>query len=229
MISRIHSKLGTAGLVVAIVALVVALTGVAFAAGGLTKQQEKQVKKIAKKFAGKDGAPGATGPQGPAGPQGSKGDKGDQGGQGIQGKQGNQGPAGEDGACSVANPECILPSGATETGAWAMGPSGSSIVAMPFNLPLEEAPTEVHYVNAVGEEVINTTPLEYGPPENCLGSVTAPTAPEGEVCVYASYENAVVPNLTAFFNKRFQSGVLLFFTASTSEGIAAGTYAVTAP
>jgi hypothetical protein len=55
MISRIHSKLGTAGLVVALVALVVALTGVAFAASGLNSKQKKEVKKIAKQFAGKQG------------------------------------------------------------------------------------------------------------------------------------------------------------------------------
>ena len=60
MISRIHSKLGTAVLVVAIVALVVALTGVAVAEPVLT-QQKKEVKKIAEQFAGKPGAPGAVG------------------------------------------------------------------------------------------------------------------------------------------------------------------------
>jgi collagen triple helix repeat protein len=229
MISRIHSKLGTAGLVVAIVALVVALTGVAVAASGLNGKQKKEVKSIAKKFAGKPGAPGATGPTGPTGAKGDKGDTGAEGKQGTPGAPGEDGKDGEDGACSVANPECILPSGATETGAWAMGPSGSSIVAMPFNLQLEEAPTVVNYVNAAGQEVVNRIPLEYGPPVNCLGSVDTPTAPAGEVCVYASYENEVVPALNAFFNKRFKSGVLVFFTASSSEGIGAGTYAVTAP
>ena len=73
MFSRMHDKLGTAGLVVAIVALVFAMVGGAYAAGGLTKQQEKQVTKIAKKYAGKPGAQGPQGPQGPAGLVGAKG------------------------------------------------------------------------------------------------------------------------------------------------------------
>ena len=81
--SRMHDKLGTAGLFVAIAALVAALAGTALAAGGLTKQQEKQVTKIAKKYAGKPGAQGPQGPQGPAGPAGAKGDPGAQGAPGV--------------------------------------------------------------------------------------------------------------------------------------------------
>jgi hypothetical protein len=50
MLSRLHNKVGTAGLVVAIVALVAALAGSAYAAKDvLTKQEKKQVEKIAKK------------------------------------------------------------------------------------------------------------------------------------------------------------------------------------
>ena len=57
MISRIHSKLGTAGFIVAIVALVAAL-GVALAASGLNSKQKKEVKKIAKQFARQSPGPG---------------------------------------------------------------------------------------------------------------------------------------------------------------------------
>ena len=71
MFSRMHNKLGTAGLLVAIVALVFAMVGGAYAAkGALTGKQKKEVTKIAKKYAGK---PGAQGPQGPAGLVGPKG------------------------------------------------------------------------------------------------------------------------------------------------------------
>ncbi|HVV72142.1 MAG TPA: hypothetical protein VHI52_11700 [Verrucomicrobiae bacterium] len=61
-IQRIHQKLGTAGLIVAIVALVAALAGGAYAAGGgLSGKQKKEVTKIAQveaeKFAG-DGSAG---------------------------------------------------------------------------------------------------------------------------------------------------------------------------
>jgi Collagen triple helix repeat (20 copies) len=85
---RFHDRFGTAGLVVAVIALIAALAGTALAAGGLTKQQEKQVTKIAKKYAGK---PGATGPQGPQGPAGAKGDTGAKGDPGSAGAPGAAG------------------------------------------------------------------------------------------------------------------------------------------
>lgn len=71
---------GKAGLTVAVVALVFAMIGGAYAAGTLTGKQKKEVEKIAKKFAGKngsagqpgspgkDGSPGAAGQPGPPGP-----------------------------------------------------------------------------------------------------------------------------------------------------------------
>jgi len=88
----LRDRLGASGpgLVVAVIAVILALGGAAFAAGGgLTGKEKNEVKKIATKIAkkvpGKPGAPGAAGaagtagPQGPAGPDGAKGDKGDQG------------------------------------------------------------------------------------------------------------------------------------------------------
>src|SRR3954465_6129255 len=155
MLSRIHSKLGTAGLVIAIVALVVALTGAAFAAGGLTKQQEKQVKKIAKKYAGKrgpQGKQGIPGAQGPAGAPGAKGDTGAPGAPGKNGTNGTNGTNGEDGACSNENPVCTLPPLATETGAFTTGiftSNGQSAFGISFNLPLESAPTFVYMKEGV--------------------------------------------------------------------------------
>jgi hypothetical protein len=100
MFSRIHSRLGTAGLIVAIVALVAALAGGAYAASGLNQQQKKQVRNIAKseskkwskKFskqfakAGPAGATGATGATGAPGAKGDKGEKGDTGNDGAAGK-----------------------------------------------------------------------------------------------------------------------------------------------
>ena len=83
MLSRVHSKLGTAGLVVAIVALVAALGGGAYAAsGGLSGKQKKEVEKISKKYAGKPGAPGANGNNGAPG---AKGDTGAAGSSGTSG------------------------------------------------------------------------------------------------------------------------------------------------
>jgi hypothetical protein len=65
-VRAIREPFGTAGLVIACVALVLALTGAAFAAGKLSGQQKKEVERIAKRFQG-------TGPQGPQGPQGEPG------------------------------------------------------------------------------------------------------------------------------------------------------------
>jgi hypothetical protein len=92
VISRIHQKLGTAGFIISIVALVAALGGGAYAAsGGLNGKQKKEVEKIAKKYAGKpgaNGAPGAAGPAGSTGPAGAKGDAGTNGANGSPGAAG---------------------------------------------------------------------------------------------------------------------------------------------
>lgn len=222
MLSRIHSKLGTAGLVVAVVALVAALTGAAFAAGGLTKAQEKQVKKIAKKYAGK---PGPVGPQGPKGDQGVKGDQGPKGDTGAPGTPG--GP-GEDAACTGASPECILPSNATETGRWAVGPRLTpELVALSFNIPLATAPEAIHFINAAGEEKREG---EFKTPINCLGEAEEPTAKPGEVCVYAEEESEF------FYSAEFGAGLPLrttgaiFLAGGSGEfgSFAFGTWAVTA-
>jgi hypothetical protein len=237
MISRIHSKLGTAGLVVAIVALVVALTGVAFAATGLNSKQKKEVKKIAKQFAGKQGPAGPQGPAGAKGDNGAKGDKGDKGDTGVegkQGKQGNPGPPGEDGACSEANPECVAPSGATETGVWAVGnDDGPSFVPLTFNLQLAEAPEALHYVNPAGEEVVQGTgEIVTVPATKCLGSADEPTAPAGEICVYADEEELFNAEYgyrpESFFEHLYTSGATFFFFLQPEDGWAFGTWAVTA-
>jgi Collagen triple helix repeat (20 copies) len=94
-IRAIREPFGTAGLIVACIALVLALTGAAFAAAGLSGKQKKEVEKIAKKFAGK---PGAQGPVGPVGPQGPVGAKGDAGSAGANGAAGATGPTGAHGA-----------------------------------------------------------------------------------------------------------------------------------
>jgi hypothetical protein len=142
---RLKEPFGKAGLTVAILALVMALVGGAYAAGGLTSSQEKQVKKIAQKYAGK---PGATGPAGAAGTNGTNGTNGKDGAPGANGENGKSAEAGtpftgtktigsvkcENGGVPVksASPETAvcngkngttgftktLPSGETETGVW---------------------------------------------------------------------------------------------------------------
>jgi hypothetical protein len=222
MLSRAHSKLGTAGLVVAIVALVAALTGAAFAAGGLTKKQEKQVKKIAKRYAGKNGAPGAPGPQGPKGDQGLKGD------QGPKGEKGDQGTVGEAGMCSEEEPNCVLAPGAMETGMLSVTGSeaetaGEKIkVALSFPLRLSSAPTAVSsnaelFGHKVGVILDGTgpTPHFFGPHSSpatgpnpqkefeedgeayeaaCPGEFEQPESAEsGVLCIYLGAETGEPP------------------------------------
>jgi hypothetical protein len=103
MVSRIHQKLGTAGFIIAIVALVAAMGGGAYAAkGALTGKQKKEVQKIAKKEAKKEAKKfakaGPAGATGPAGPAGSKGGDGAQGPTGPQGAKGDKGDPGVNGA-----------------------------------------------------------------------------------------------------------------------------------
>jgi len=106
MLSRLHKQLGTAGLSVAIVALVLAIGGTALAASGaLTGKQKKEVKNIAKQYAGKPGATGATGPAGLAGAAGPAGPKGDTGAKGDTGSQGNPGTPGAAGKSVVLTTE----------------------------------------------------------------------------------------------------------------------------
>jgi hypothetical protein len=102
-VRAIREPFGTAGLVVACIALIAALGGTAFAAkGALTGKQKKEVEKIAKKFAGK---PGAAGAQGPAGPQGPVGANGKDGANGSPGATGPTGPTGKTGPTGVAGAE----------------------------------------------------------------------------------------------------------------------------
>jgi hypothetical protein len=106
MFSRIHQKLGTAGLIVAVIALVAALAGGAYAANnGLNKKQKKQVNKIvkneskkwSKKFSKQFAKEGPQGPKGDTGATGATGLPGPQGLPGATGLPGAPGEPGEDG------------------------------------------------------------------------------------------------------------------------------------
>jgi len=97
-IRSVREPFGTAGLIVACVALIAALSGSAIAASGaLTGKQKKEVTKIAKKFAGKNGAQGPAGPQGSIGTQGPKGNTGASGANGTDGTPGKDGTDGKAG------------------------------------------------------------------------------------------------------------------------------------
>ncbi len=145
--------------IVAIVALVFAMTGGAYAAKKYLITSTKQISpSVLKSLQGKSGAAGAAGvagAQGPAGPAGSAGAKGETGPAGKNGAQGNEGPQGKQGATGATGTKGekgekgttgftkTLPPGDTETGAWAFGeipaaavPASNLGVPISFNIPL---------------------------------------------------------------------------------------------
>jgi hypothetical protein len=206
MIRRIKQQFGTAGLVIAILALIVALAGTAVAAKRVfTKQQEKQIVKIAKKYAGKPGAPGATGPQGSAGP------KGDTGATGPEGKEGPEGPQGEPGETGFTE---TLPSKKSLYGTWGAGDTENggaiNVGTISFGIPLATAPTAVTVASGADKSG-----------EGCPGSSAEPEADPGKLCIY------VGPLTLGTFNGAeppTKEGAIF-----TTTGVASGTWAVTAP
>lgn len=98
MFHKVRDRLGSAGLVVAVLALIVALSGGAFAATQSAKKKSSKGLTKAQVIALiKANSPpsGPAGPQGPQGAPGAKGDAGGPGGIGATGATGNQGPAGK--------------------------------------------------------------------------------------------------------------------------------------
>jgi hypothetical protein len=237
LISRIHSKLGTAGFIVAIVALVAALGGGAYAAQqGLNSKQKNQVKSIAKGLV-PTGPVGPQGPAGAAGAAGAKGDKGDKGDTGPEGPQGPKGATGSPGAPGAPGPEGspwtaggTLPSGETETGVWGgvLNFTASEVKRVEnasFNIPLESAPT----VNLIQKDGTANP----GNLTNCPGSAATPEAKPGNFCAYAitfaeDEEGYGLGGGTSSTLRATPFGIIF---QSNVPGFAAlaGTWAVTAP
>jgi hypothetical protein len=123
----VHEKLGTAGLIVACIALVFAMLGGAYAATA-SKQHSKKAKAGKRGPRGPKGATGAQGPIGAVGPQGPKGDpgaKGDKGDPGEKGDTGEQGIAGEDGKSPVRTKIEPTEEGCEENGGYLYEVEGS--------------------------------------------------------------------------------------------------------
>jgi hypothetical protein len=119
-----RKQFGTAGLVVAVIALVFAMTGGAFAAHYIITKKSQIKPSVWKQLKGKTGAAGPQGPAGPAGPAGAKGETG------AKGADGSIGPTGAAGATGAAGVGTTGPKGATgstgPTGAGATGATGPS-------------------------------------------------------------------------------------------------------
>lgn len=215
MISRIHRKLGTAGFIISIVALVAALGGGAYAAkAGLTGKQKKEVEAIAKKYAGKPGAPG------PAGPAGAKGDAGQNGKDGSNGRDGTDGHDGSDGVSVTTAGFSGAKGGCTEGGIEVRSASPTQLVCngakgasgnSGFTAVLPKGETETGYwdlPHSSEEQLISTISFNIpfssdgtkptavyvargsqpGAFPECPGSFKEPQAEEGYLCLYGDEE-----------------------------------------
>ncbi|HVQ58663.1 MAG TPA: hypothetical protein VMS60_07120 [Solirubrobacterales bacterium] len=199
-VRAIKEPFGTAGLIVACIALVVALGGGAYAAsGGLTGKQKKEVKKIAKEVAGAPGAPGAPGLAGPAGPQGPQGPPGADGATGGKGATGATGKAGKDGVTGVTGVTGEsgftehLPPGETETGVWS-GFAGTyevgnrfTPIPISYSIPLAEPSAKVVFLNeeeTKSEAGTEGCELEVPNFEEVGAPVSEPVAPPGTLCIF---------------------------------------------
>jgi Collagen triple helix repeat (20 copies) len=210
MFSRIKDKLGPAGLVVAVVTLVVALGGAALAKGVIITKLSQISPSVQKKLKGKRGAQGPAGPQGAAGPQGPKGDTGPKGEPGVAGQNG------EDGVCSVSIPECKLPPGATQTGDWIFNSMGFE-ATLQISYPLRVVPAPEHVSVLQKEE----------PTASCPG---VGEAEPGNLCIYyESFSNGTKP---ADFSQSSDptSGYTAFIPQeeASAETYGLGSWAVTA-
>jgi len=182
-IRAIREPFGTAGLIVAMIALVAALGGTALAAAKLNSTQKKEVEKIAKKFAGKPGSAGSTGPAGGAGPAGLAGGTGKAGNNGKEGKEGKEGSPWTAGG--------TLPSGRTLKGEWnadavTVAPFTALHTAVSYALPLSAAPNLIY----AGEASVATGT---GNLEEGSSVVKTPVAVSGEFTSGSTISGAGVP------------------------------------
>jgi hypothetical protein len=237
----LRNRFGVPG-VIAVIALVFAMAGGAYAASKLTGSQKKEVEKIAKKFAGKQGP---AGPQGPAGTNGTNGKNGVNGAAGATGPTGPTGPSGPTGPTGNTGPTGptgetgftpTLPPNKTEMGSWSAQFSGFGLTSITFNIPLADPLDEEHVAfHGQGYDGEDGVGAEH---EHCPGKAGNPKAAPGYLCVYSA--NAV--NLAATIFNPGITGIppasegagttgAGFFLEETSSGGAFGfgPFAVTAP
>ena len=224
---RMHLSPAT---VIASLALVLAMSGGAYAASKYVITSTKQIKpSVLKQLQGKAGAngaqglTGAQGAQGPAGPAGAKGETGPQGTEGKEGKQGTPGANGTTGFTETLPPE------KTETGVWTGNPVADTsteelLAPISFDIPLtvELPAARVHVA----------------PSSECPGTAEEPKANPGNLCVYVGNNlaefgevkdiNKPTGDLEAGAGK---NGAWLDIAPKSGKPLAViyGTWAVTAP
>src|SRR4051795_5166581 len=142
--------------------------------------------------AGAAGAGGAAGPKGDAGSRGEQGPKGEPGAPGGPGATGAQGETGPRGVSSWDT----IPSGRTVSGAFEYDSAASvsgdfrAYVTLPARTPVALTSTTVNFA-ADGSAV--TTDDDAA----CSGTLAAPMAPAGKVCVYFNNASADSSGMSA--------------------------------
>lgn len=188
--------------IVAVIALIFAMTGGAYAAKKYLITSTKQISpKVLTALKGASGKPGAVGPAGPAGtagagtpgpagPQGApglKGDAGTPGTPGTPGTQGTQGVPGPKGATGEPWPAGgTLPKLATETGTFVDVEStiDGEFVTVSFPIPLAAPLDGPHVLFITREEA------KGGLPAGCAGTAAAPQAESGFLCIFEAEPSA---------------------------------------
>jgi len=170
----------------------------------------------------------------------------------CNGEEGEEGPEG-----SPWTAGGTLPSGKTETGVWTVGyteeahlPSSALLVPLSFNVPLatnleavgcEPAPANpvpatchVHFINDEGKEVIEPETDERTSTV-CTGNAENPTAPIGQLCVYAGFQekffswNGEITRPGGGVGGAGKTGAVVGIGFSEAGAQGYGTWAVTAP
>lgn len=177
-------------------ALVFAMIGGAYAANNSSDGGKATASAKAKK--------GPRGPKGATGAPGAKGDAGAAGGVGPTGPQGPQGPKGTNGtngAPGATGPKGdpwtaggTLPSGATETGSWAMFATFPKAtfpfvpIAISYPIPLAEPSESVEILDMAETEASAGS----GKCELELANLDAtPVAPPGTLCIFTRSEHGL--------------------------------------
>jgi collagen triple helix repeat protein len=196
---KIRTKPGYSHVAVAI-AVALVMSGGAYAAKKYVITSIKQIKpSVVAQLKGKAGPAGPQGAVGSTGKDGLPGAEGKQGTQGTQGIQGIEGKEGREGSPWTAGG--VLPSGKSLKGEWSVVATAKEATnqfanSVSFALPLASAPA-THFIR-IGEGE-NEEESKWAPAikeGKCKGSVTAPEASPGNLCVFAQEEENSVQELT---------------------------------
>ncbi len=201
--------------VAATLALVLAMSGAAFAAHHYLITSTKQISpRVLKQLHGARGSRGVTGSIGPIGPQGPVGEVG---------PKGARGPVGPDGFSALST----LPGGETESGDFAFalpaGANGKLIGAISFPITLTSP-------LAAKNVIVTTAEPEPGAAEKCKGPGQAA---RGYLCIYTTVTNNVAePKASNVEEKAVpegsgRHGVRLVWKATGEAPEAAGTWSAT--